>query len=290
MATTAAVATETMKDSISKPSEHQVQNVSMDYEPGVQTDPTSSVPPSDETTNLEQPVKQIEQTGQTSFDTPTAATNVTTQEEYIQERMEENQDPDRFTATDPGLAQVLPPTASAVTRFHAQDGGHQLETVPSSSVSPSAPPYEQVVNEGEQNFPPMQTVSFQPHPGIYDSTFQSPPAGTPYTQYTSVPHPGAQQPPYNYPPYAGAPPPPGGGIPPYTQQYSDTSSYASAGTWGSSSFDATPSETNQEEEENVPNVPYVDRSTKPPSLKALSTSWGGVCVCVCTFVRTQLRA
>ena len=227
------------------------------------------------------------QTSQTSFEEPAKPVELAQPPSQDQDQwqwpQEGSQDPEqpqslRLTATNPELAQVLPPAVAGTTPF---TGYSSAESANSSSVAPSAPPptYDQIA-AGQGSYD-GGTGAGQPLgggvPGGYDPTYQmqAPPPGSAY--YPSYSSPAAD--PYKY--QYGAPPPPAGGpAPQYGQQFSNPAaspqSYASTANWGS--FDTTSGSSDVPSQQES-NVPYVDRSTKPSSLSALSTGWGGESPC-----------
>ena len=242
----------------------------------------------------EQEVGQDSQTGQTGFEEQAQPVEPV-QPSFGGPAEEQSQTPQEqslgLTATNLDLAQVLPP-AAAVAGTVATGGGYSgAESANLSSVVPSAPPpaYDEAAgygtrtaHDGAAMSTQTQSVAGQPVggiPGDYNSAYQSPyeqqqmqapPPGSAYFPPSFAPPP---QGPYNY--QYGAPPPPTGGAvqPPYGQQFSNPASphsYGSTATWGS--FDTGSSDVQSQQE---PFVPYVDRSTKPSSLNALSTCWGG---------------
>ena len=181
----------------------------------------------------------------------------------------------RLTATNPELAHVLPP-GPVVTGTGANSAESANSSSASMMVGPSAPPptYDQVAGQGTTTA--YDGVNMQPQSmvGGYDPAYQQAQAPSPAAG-SYFPPPG----PYDY--QYGAPPPPVGGgvtptgVPSYGQQFSSpapSQSYASTANWGS--FD-TGSGSSDLPSQHEPSVPYVDRSTKPPSLSALNTGWGG---------------
>ena len=193
----------------------------------------------------------------------------------------------RLTATNPELAQVLPPgpTATGV----ASNSAESANSSSMSMVAPSAPPptYDQaaggqgaaILYDGT-NMQAQTVIGGQPVVGGYDPGYQQAQAPPPAVAGSYFPPPYTTPPqggPYDY--QYGAPPPPvGAGVPSYGQQFSTPSpapsqSYASTKDWAS--FDSGSGSSGVPSQQQEPSVPYVDRSTKPLSLSALSTGWGG---------------
>ncbi len=190
-----------------------------------------------------------------------------------------------LTATNPELAQVLPP--GAIATGTAGNSAELANSSSTSAVAPSAPPptYDQVA-AGQGAYDGANVLGG----GAYDPAYQqaqAPPPGAaaagsyfPPAAYAS---PGGG--PYDY--QYGAPPPGpapvvggGTGVPSYGQQFSapggptpSPHSFASTANWGS--FDSGSGSSGLPSQQQEPSVPYVDRSTKPTSLTGLSTGWGG---------------
>ena len=208
--------------------------------------------------------QQDSQSSQTGFQEPVQPLSVTpgTLEQWQwPQSPPDHPESFRLTATNPDLAQVLPsgPVATGVAAAQqgittiAYDGAdmQSRNMIGGHVVGGYDPAYLQ-----SQATPPVAAGSYFPPP------YASP------------------QGPYDY--QYGAPPPPVGGgvgdVPSYGQQFSSpapSQSYASTANWGS--FDSGGAGTGNSDvpSRKEPSVPYVDRSTKPSSLSALSTGWGG---------------
>lgn len=290
------VATGVVPMDTTPPSSGDVMNSGTSGPSDAEAMPVQPPPPA---TGEEQQVGQDVQTSQTGFQEPIQPvepvqpslqpTQSSEEYQWPQQDQEEKQSL-RLTATNPDLAQVLPSAAIAATTTPI--GGDYLpadsaiNSSSSSSVVPSAPPptYDQIVaGQATMNLQ-VGVVGGGAAGGVqtgYDPAYQqqmqaqTPPPGSAYfSPPYATPPPG----PYNY--QYGAPPPPvGGAVPPYGQQFSapgpasSHTSYASTANWGSSSFDTTGSSSVPSQQE--PFVVTVDRTTKPSSVSALSTSWGG---------------
>ena len=245
----------------------------------------------------DQQIGQDSQTSQTSFQEPVQPVEPVQPPAPVfsgdQEQWQWPQTPQdqpgslRLTATNPELAQVLPP--GPVATGTAANGAESANSSSTSMVAPSAPPptYDQVAaSQGATMTYDGTSVQAQNMPvggiGGYDPAYQQaqapPPAAVAGSYfpppYTSPPQGG----PYDY--QYGAPPAPvgGAGVPSYGQQFSapgpaPSHSFASTPNWAS--FDSGSGSSGVPSQQQEPSVPYVDRSTKPLSLTGLSTSWGG---------------
>lgn len=243
----------------------------------------------------DQQVGQDSQTSQTSFQEPVEPVQppppVSSAVAGEQEQWQWPQSPQgqpgslRLTATNPELAQVLPPGPVATgTGTNSAESANSSST---SMVAPSAPPptYDQVAPGQGAAMMYDGTNVLGGGGGSYDPAYQQaqapPPTGAAAGSYlppvyASPPPPGG---PYDY--QYGAPPPPvggGAGVPPYGQQFSapgpaPSHSYSSTANWAS--FDSESGSSGAPSQQQEPSVPYVDRSTKPASLTGLSTGWGG---------------
>ena len=263
--------------------------VAMDTTPPSGDGDLSSVPPLQ---SQEEQVGQEAQTGQTDIEEPVkpvepAQPGIEGTEQWQWPQEQQQQQSLGLTATNPDLAQVLPqaPAIADTTPF----GGDYstAESANSSSVVPSAPPptYDQIAGSQPGSGVAYDAANAQPAggplvgggvPSGYDPAYQQPQVQAPPPGSAYFPPSYATPPPGPYGYQYGAPPPPtGGAVPPYGQQFSSPSptsqSYSSAANWGS--FDTTGSSDVPSQQES--HVPYVDRSTKPSSLSALSTGWGG---------------
>ena len=240
------------------------------------------------------PNQQVGQDSQTSFQEsvepvqpPVSSATPGEQEQWQWPQTPQDQPGSlRLTATNPELAQVLPPGPIATgTAINNVESANSSST---SMVAPSAPPptYDQVAGgQGAATTYDGTNVVAGGGGGVYDPAYQqaqAPPptaaaaAGSYFTPPYTSPPPGG---PYDY--QYGAPPPPvgvGAGVPSYGQQFSapgpaPSHSYASTANWAS--FDSGSGSSGVPSQQHEPSVPYVDRSTKPPSLTGLSTGWGG---------------
>lgn len=231
------------------------------------------------------PDQQIGQDSQTTFQEPLEPPPQ--EQQQWPQTAQDQPESLHLTATNPELAQVLPPGAVAMgTATNSAESANFSSST--SMVAPSAlpPTYDQVAaGQGAYDGANVPIGGYDP---AYQQAQPPPPAAAgsyfpPPAAYASPPQGGG---PYDYQYAGGAPLPPApvvGGVPSYGQQFSapgpggstpSPHSFASTANWASfdsgSGSSGLPSQQPQE-----PSVPYVDRSTKPTSLTGLSTGWGG---------------